>query len=116
MNMNIWSKCEQNLNGYECIWMSCSYSDGGVFIGSILGVKCFGCSVAVRLPSRLAHSVMEFCTLAGLAVLSWSEAHLTLAAVATRCVQTLAVLTQVHVVRTFVHVWAGRITRLVVGF
>ena len=50
-------------------------------------------------------------TLAGLAVLGGSEAHLTLAAVAARRVQTLAVLTQVHVVRAFVHVWVGGSTR-----
>ena len=111
MNMNVLSKYEQNLNGYKCIWMSYIYSNSGVSIGSNLEVKCLGCSVAVRLPSRLALSVMEYCTLAGLAVLSGSEAHLTLAAVTTRRVQTLAVLTQVHVVRAFVHVWAGRSKR-----
>lgn len=44
-------------------------------------------------------------TLAGLAVLRWGEAHLALAAVATRGVQTLAVLAQVHVVGALVHVW-----------
>jgi len=49
--------------------------------------------------------VSERRTLAGPAVLRGSEAHLTLAAVAARCVQTLAVLTQVHVVRTLIHVW-----------
>ena len=46
-------------------------------------------------------------TLAGLAVLSRGEAHLTLAAVATRSVQTLAVLTQVHVVSTLIHIRTG---------
>lgn len=44
-------------------------------------------------------------TLTGFAVFCGCEAHLTLAAVAARSVQTLAVLTQVHVVRTLVHVW-----------
>lgn len=43
-------------------------------------------------------------TLTGLAVFCGSEAHLTLAAVATRSVQTLAVLTQVHVVCALIHV------------
>jgi len=44
------------------------------------------------------------CTLAGLAVVSRGEAHLTLAAVSSRSVQTLAVLTQVHVIRALIHV------------
>lgn len=44
-------------------------------------------------------------TLAGLAVLRRGEAHLALAAVAARGVQTLAVLAQVHVVGALVHVW-----------
>lgn len=43
-------------------------------------------------------------TLAGLAIFCRSEAHLTLAAIASRGVQTLAVLTQVHIVCTLVHV------------
>lgn len=44
-------------------------------------------------------------TLAGLAVLRGGEAHLALAAVTARGVQTLAVLAQVHVVGALVHVW-----------
>ena len=48
---------------------------------------------------------MERRTLTGLAVLCSGEAHLALTAIASRSVQTLAVLTQVHVVRTFIHVW-----------
>lgn len=51
-------------------------------------------------------------TLAGLAVFCRSEAHLTLAAIASRGVQTLAVLTQVHIVCTLVHVWEGHIKNL----
>lgn len=47
---------------------------------------------------------MRVLTLAGLAVLRGGEAHLTLAAVAARGVQTLAVLAQVHVVGALVHV------------
>jgi len=43
-------------------------------------------------------------TLAGLAVLGGIEAHLTLAAVAPRCIETLSILTQVHIVRTLVHI------------
>lgn len=46
----------------------------------------------------------ECCTLTGFAVFCGCEAHLTLAAVATRSIQTLAVLTQVHVVCTLIHV------------
>lgn len=43
-------------------------------------------------------------TLAGLAVLSGSESHLALAAVAARGVQTLAVLAQVDIIGALVHV------------
>lgn len=43
-------------------------------------------------------------TLAGLAVLCGIEAHLALAAVTPRCIETLPVLTQVHVIRTLVHI------------
>lgn len=46
----------------------------------------------------------ERSTLTGLAVLCRREAHLTLAAITPRSVQTLAVLTQVDVVCTLVHV------------
>lgn len=51
-------------------------------------------------------------TLAGLAIFCRSEAHLTLAAIASRGVQTLAVLTQVHIVRTLVHVCERYINNL----
>lgn len=51
-------------------------------------------------------------TLAGLAVLCGIEAHLTLAAVTPRCIETLSVLTQVHIVRTLVHIWRESGTRL----
>lgn len=44
-------------------------------------------------------------TLAGLAVLCRSEAHLTLAAVASGCIQALAILAQVDIVCTLIHVW-----------
>lgn len=43
-------------------------------------------------------------TLAGLAVLCGVEAHLALAAVTPGCIEALAILTQVHVVRTLVHI------------
>ncbi len=43
-------------------------------------------------------------TLAGLAVFSRREAHLTLAAISSRRVQTLTVLTQIHVISALIHV------------
>lgn len=43
-------------------------------------------------------------TLAGLAVLCGVEAHLALTAVTPRCIETLSILTQVHVVCTLVHI------------
>lgn len=43
-------------------------------------------------------------TLAGLAVLCGIEAHLALTAVTPRCIETLSILTQVHIVRTLVHI------------
>ena len=57
--------------------------------------------------NELVGSKIASCTLAGLAVLGGGEAHLTLAAVATRGVQTLAVRTQVHVVCTLIRVCTG---------
>lgn len=45
--------------------------------------------------------------LAGLAVLCGIEAHFALAAITPRCIETLSVLTQVHIVRTFIHICAG---------
>lgn len=47
----------------------------------------------------------ESSTLTRLAVFCRRKAHLALAAVATWSIQTLAVLTQVHVVCTLIHVW-----------
>lgn len=47
----------------------------------------------------------EWGTLTGLAVFCRSEAHFALAAVAAWSIQTLSVLTQVHVVCTLIHVW-----------
>lgn len=51
-------------------------------------------------------SVTKLCalTLAGLAVLCGIEAHLALAAITPRCIETLSILTQVHIVRTFIHI------------
>lgn len=58
---------------------------------------------------RAAQSIEEMwqseCgTLAGLAVFGGGEAHLALTAVPAGSVQALAVFTQVHVVRTLIHV------------
>lgn len=46
--------------------------------------------------------------LAGPAVWGWGEAHLTLAAVSSRDIQALAVLTKVCVFRTLVNIWASK--------
>lgn len=46
--------------------------------------------------------------LTSLAVFCRSESHLTLAAVAARSIQTLAVFTQVHIVCTLIHIRAGK--------
>lgn len=43
-----------------------------------------------------------------LAVFSRSEAHFTLATVAARSIQTLAIFTQVHIVCTLIHIRAGK--------
>lgn len=51
-------------------------------------------------------------TLAGLAVLCGVEAHLALAAVTPRRIETLSILTQVHIVCTLVHIYRESSMRL----